>query len=389
MGKNMTINIKKLGLLLIIFIISFTFSGCWNYREVEDTWIVAGTAIDWDKQAKKYIITAEVLKPKGGKETQMISNVISLKGDTLFDAMRNGVAISGKKLYWAHAQILVISNSIARQGMIPILDLLNRGGEFRSNIDLAVSKENTAKEILETKMNLYDAISFQLGETFKAQEHSSTYMDSEAWYFQQDFFNEGISSVLSTVKIVKTNNETVPQIDGAAVFKKDKLIGYIDGIDTKSLLFVRNNLKGGAIAVKNVANTNVNVSLEILENKTTITPQIENGNITMDINVKTSVGITEIEGVEDFLSDEGRMKLKTAANATIKKQIEKLIKKTQDNFDSDILGFGKKIQKKMPSTWKKLEPNWDEIFKEVKTNINVDVSITSSSGSYMPIPVGD
>lgn len=385
----MAINIKKAGLLLIIFIINFILPGCWNYREVEDSWIVAGAAVDWDKQANKYIMTAEVLKPIGGKETQMVTDVISFKGDTLFDAMRKGISISGKKLYWSHTQVLVISDTIATQGILPILDLLNRGGEFRSNICLAVSKENTAKEILETKMNLYDAISFQLAEAFKAQQNSSNYLDSEAWYFQKDFTDEGISPVLSSVKLVKSDNEIVPLISGAAVFKKDKLIGYIDDTNTKSLLFVRDNLKGGVIAIKNVANTNINVSLEILKSKTTLTPQIKNGNITMDIKVKTYVEITEIEGAKNFMSDKGRMELKKAANETIKKQIEKLIEKAQNNFDSDILGFGKKFQKKMPSAWKKLEPNWDKVFKKVETNIHVDVNIISSSSSYMPIQVGD
>jgi spore germination protein KC len=238
-------------------------------------------------------------------------------------------------------------------------------------------------------MKLYDAISFQLAEAFRAQQYSANYINSEAWYFQKDFSNEGISPVLSAVRIVKNNNEEIPEISGAAVFKQDKLVGYIDGNEAESLLFIRNKLKGGVISVKDVANTKADVSLEVIGNKTTITPQIEDGNITMYINIKIHVGITEMGGDKNFISEEGRAELKNAAKATIKKQIEELIEKTQNNFGSDVLGFGKRIQKKMPGTWKKLVLNWDEAFKTVKTSINVEVNIVSSSSSYKPITAGD
>lgn len=373
----------------MIFIISFIFLGCWNYRETGDLWMVAGAAIDWDNEDNKYVLTTEIVKPSGGKEIQMISQTISIKSDTLFDTMRKAISVSGRRLYWAHTSILIVSDPIARRGLVPILDLLSRGGEFRSNIWIAVSRENTAKELLETKLKLYDATSLQLAEILKAQKNSSNFLNSEAWYFNKDFADEGISPVLSTIKMVKSNGEFTPQIYGAAIFKKDKLIGYIDEMDTKGLLFVRNDLKGGVIVVKNVANTTMNVSLEILKSKTTITPQIQDENISMTINVKTYVAISEMEGSINLLSNEGLINLKNDANKTIKAQIKKIIDKAQNDFDSDVLGFGKKIQKKAPNTWKKLEPNWDETFKSLKTNVNVDVSIISSSTSYTPVTVGD
>jgi len=351
--------------------------------------MVAGAAIDLDRDDNKYVLTAEIVKPTVGKDVQMVSQTISVKSDTLFDAMRKGISLSGRRLYWAHTSILIVSDPIARQGLVPILDILNRGGEFRSNILLTVSREDTARELLETKMKLYDSISFQLADTFKSQKDSSNFINSEMWYFQKDFTNEGISPVLSTVKIEKSNGENIPKIYGAAVFKKDKLIGYIDEMDTESLLFVRNSLKGGIVIVNNVANTKMNVSLEILKSQTTITPQIEDGNICMNMNVKTDVAIIEMDGTENILSNEGLIKLKNDANRTIKAQIKKIIDKTQNDFDSGILGFGKKIQKKAPTTWKKLQPNWDETFKSVKTNITVNVSIISSSTSYTPVPGGD
>lgn len=380
---------KKIILLILLSLMSVTYLGCWNYKEVEELWMVAGAAIDWDMQDNKYNITAEIVKHRGGREVQMLSELISFKSDTLFDAMRKGISKSGRMLYWAHTNVIIISEHVARQGILPILDIVLRSKDFRTNMRLAVSKENTAAEILKTKPAIYDVTSFQISETYKAQKNVSSFVDSQIWYFQKDYSNEGISAITSAIKISRTNNEIIPQLYGTAVFKKDKMIGYIDDIDTKSLLLIRNNLKGGVIVLKDVSNTNTNTSLEILSSKTTLKPQIENGHISMNISAIVNVAIPEIDGAVNILNDDGRKKLKNDASILIEKQLKELIKKAQNNFDSDFLGFGKAIQKKLPKEWKKLQPDWDENFKNIKTNINIEVNLISSYGSYKPVIVGD
>lgn len=373
----------------MVFIISFMTSGCWNYKEVGDLWMVAGAAIDWDSKENKYVLTAEIVKPTGGKEAQMISTIVSTKSDTLFDAVRKNISSTGRKLYWAHTSVLIISDSVARIGLIPIIDCINRGGEFRSNIWFAVSRQSTAKEILETKTKLQDSVSMHIADIFKGQKQSSNFLQSEMWFFQKDLADEGISPVLSTIRIVNSDGEFIPQLYGAAVFKKDKLVGYIDETDTKSLLFIKDEVKGGDIVVKNVGNTKMKVTLEILKNETTLTPQIQGGNITMNVMVKTNVGITEIHGSENILTADGLTLLKAEGNKIIREQIERTIDKIQKDYDSDVFGFGKKTQKKMPATWKKLEPNWDDTFRNINTNINVDIHVINSAGSYKPVTVGD
>ena len=389
MQKRTSIHVKKVILLTVILLTGVITTGCWNYKEINDIWMVGGTAIDWDAQNRQYIITAEIVKPMGGQDTKIVSESISIKSDTIFNAIREGITISGKRLYWAHTNIVIVSDAIARKGIAPVLDIIARGGEFRASLWLAVSRENTAKEILQNKLNIFDASSFQVAETLKSQKSTSTFLDSEVWFFQKDLSDEGISPVLSSIKLLQENNKLSIQAYGSAVFKSDKLEGYLDDMETKSLLFVRNELKGGVIALKDVAGTDTNVSCEILNSKTALNPQIMNGNINMNIDIKTDVAIPEIGGMVNFLDDAGRMKLKDAVKKEITGQMLKLIGKAQNDLGIDILGFGKAIQKKYPKQWKELKPDWDEKFKTVKSNVSVDVNIINSYRLYKPVPVGD
>jgi spore germination protein KC len=380
---------KKILLLIFILTTTLMFTGCTNYKEVTDIWMVAGFAVDWDEQNKQYILTAEILKPSGGKESAMVTERVSFSSPTLFSAMRRGITYSGKRLYWAHSNIVVISEEVAKRGIIPIIDIVNRGGEFRSSLYLVISREATAREILEKRMSLYSAASLEIADMFKAQKGVSTYSNSEFWYFFQNYLDEGISPVIATVEIVKDNNKEIPHMLGGAVFKSDKLVGYLDDAESKTLLGILGKLKGGVIVVKDVAGSGTNASLEILGSKNKMEPRIENNDIIMDINLTIYIAISEIAGTENFMEPEGFKKLKASSNEIVKGEMENLVQKAQNEFDSDIFGFGRSIQKKYPEQWKQLQPIWDEKFKTVKANITVDTRIISSYRSYKPVEVGD
>ena len=78
---------KVLYLLAIIFQLA-SMAGCWNYREINDLSIVAGVAIDIAEN-DQYELTVELVKTKSsGKQTEIISEVVSKKGKTIFDAIR-------------------------------------------------------------------------------------------------------------------------------------------------------------------------------------------------------------------------------------------------------------------------------------------------------------
>lgn len=380
---------KKTLIIIFIFITAFTLTGCWNYKEVNDIWMVSGLAIDWDKQNEKYIISSEIIKPVNGEEGSITSEVITFESYTIFDAMRKSISISGKKLYWSHCYVVIISEPIAEKGIGSILDLISRSGEFRTNIVFMVSKEKTAKEMLEKKMKLFDIASFQLDDMVKSYDKLSNSWNSEMWNFRKDYFDEGISPIMTAVRLSESNGKILPQIYGCGVFKEDKLIGYIDNIEMESLLLVRNSLKGGDIPIKNMDNTKAAITLEILSSKTELEPKIQGDDITMNINIKLNVAIPELEVKENIINEKDLANLKDYTNGKVEEQILAFVLKCQTKLKCDILGYGKLIQKKEPSKWKMLEKNWDEEFQTVKTNVNVETNIISSYRLYKTITAGD
>lgn len=373
--------------MIIIIMNTFIISGCWNYREVSELNIIHGAAVD--QSDDKYKLTLEIIKPMGGQDMKIEADVISQRGDSLFDAARNIILDTGKKGYWSHAKVLVISHEVAKKGVVPVLDFINRDAEARSDIWLLVSEDANAGDIFKGKDKLHSTISAHLEDLLKNEKGVSKFQSVEVSKFMDDLSAEGISATLPTTSIIKKNEDVVPKVYGTAVFKKDKMVGWIDGTETKSMLLIKDELEGGLYPIRNIDKIGTTAVLEIFNAKTKVKPVIKDGNISMKIDSEIDVGIAELTTPVDYISKKGREKLKKYAEAAVKSQLESVIKKAQKEYDSDIFGFGSIVYREKPKVWKKIKSDWDEIFADLDTNINVKINIKGSGLTSKPIKVGD
>lgn len=47
----------------------------------------------------------------------------------------------------------------------------------------------------------------------------------------------------------------------------------------------------------------------------------------------------------------------------------------QEEYQSDIFGFGEAIHRSNPEEWNKIKENWDEEFSDLTVNVKVDMKI--------------
>ncbi|QXM05082.1 Ger(x)C family spore germination protein [Crassaminicella indica] len=383
---------KKIILIFIICMYIIIASGCWNYREINDVSIAVGTAVDYDKEKDEIILTTEVVYPMliDGK-TKMKTEIIKTKGKNIFEAIRNMIPLTGKKVFWAHAKVIIISEEVAKNDkiLISLVDFVKRDAEFRDDIWMILSKEKTAGEILKTDAMIQNIVSFQLEEILKNERGIEKYHAVPLWKFVDDLETEGIDPTLPTVKITPYKDKKIIQMHGTGIFKASKLVGWLDGNDSKCFLFIMDKIKGGVIIVEEkTPKEPVRVALEIFKNKTKTKSTYENGEITINININTTVNINELENQIDFINERGRSMVKKDAEKLIENKIKSIIKKVQKEYDSDIFGFGSIIEREHPKLWKEIKDDWDKIFKDLKIEVKAEVNIRGSALRSKPIKVG-
>lgn len=382
---------KTILLALLIFSTSTMLCGCWNYQDIERLLIVSGFAIDKTASEDEYLLTVEIVDfEMSGKDAKETSRFIEAKGDTIFDAIRNSIDVAGQRLYWAHANVVVVNQDIAREGIAAITDFISRDAEMREEMYVVISKEKTASDILKQDMLLSRPRSVNIERILSNQKRVGNSLSCQVYEIEGHLAEEGISISLPALSLKEQDGKKIAAVDGSAIFKSDKLIGFIDSTETKYLLFLKNQIKKGVLPIKEGNTTTTdNISMEIYRSETKLKPVLINKNITMNIDIKPAMAIAEIENSVNYTKGKELKKLKKDTENKIKKNIEDLIKKIQTEYGTDIFGFGITIKRQMPSVWRDAQKNQIDLFKQLKVNVNVDVEIKNSALSSRPIQKGD
>lgn len=378
-------------LFIVIFMVIILLSGCWSYREIDRLAIVSGLAIDKNHQSNKLRLTAEVIDMQGSlTEGKVKSRRVESEGDTIFDAVRNMISISAKRLYWSHTKAIIVSQDVAKEGITPIIDFISRNNEPRLTMTIFVSKEKTAKELLEQQSVSTDIRAFEMEYMLMGNKNLSKSVNVEVSELIDILSGKGVSSYLPAIGVTLNDGKKTANLSGTAVFKRDKLVGFLNKEDTKFFLFIKNKIKGGLLTIApDKENVNNKVTLNIFKNKTNIKPIYLGEKLLLKIDVNTEVSIGEIDSNINYMTEKNRDILKKETERYLKKNIENVVKKVQKDFDSDIFGFGRTIMEDMPSLWKDIENEWDEVFKTLETEANVRVNIKDSGLISKPIQVGD
>ncbi|MDF2557248.1 MAG: spore gernimation protein GerC [Bacillales bacterium] len=366
-------------LVLMILVTSFLVTGCWNYKEIDKMAIVSGVAVDKGKK-EKIRLTVEIIQVSGGSNSVTSPKVITTEGKTIFDAARNAISIVGKKLYWSHVKVLIISKELAKKDVIPIMDWYKRDSETRFDVNLLISKGDCAAEILTGKILTDQIMSFELSNMIKNQKNLSKAPQSNMVVYCNQLEGEGIQPVLPTIELKKIANSKIPTIMGTGIFKADKVVGYIDGDETMNLLFVKDEVKGGVLVVDvKEKDKSTSVSLEIFKSKTEVKPIIDGKNIKMSIKIETETAIDEVTSDINIINQKGFEKVENLAEEKLKKQVTEVIKKVQHKYKADVFGFGSKVNQEDPKVWKKIEKDWDKKFENLEVSVDAKVHIRNSA----------
>lgn len=375
--------------VLIILIFGLLLTGCWSYREINSLYIVAGIAIDKVPETNQYNITTEFINIKDNKREQNFESILlETKGDSIFDAITKMIRISAKKPYWGHATSIIISKEVAREGIVPFLDLIARGTEPRLASNIYISKEKSAKEILEAESSSTDIRSYELEIMVDESNYLVPVPTLKTYKVINALAIPKVHIVLPTVASFSNNGKATNLLSGGAVFSMGKLVGFLEEEDIVPYLFIKDKVESGILNVKaEEKNPEDTIILEIFGSNTKIKPIYGVETMGFDISIKTDGTIAELTTMTDYISLEGREKLEKLAEESLKKQIENHIKDVQKKFGFDIFGFGNIIRQRNPKIWKTLEKDWDSVFKDLDFNINCDIHIRNSGSSLKPIKV--
>jgi spore germination protein KC len=374
-------------LILVCCMVSLALTGCWDRKELNEISLISGFAIDKGEE-KKFKLSVESiniteLSPKTkGAETPAV--VYTQEGDSISELARKMNVGLSRKLILSHMSVVILSEEVAKTSLLEVLDFMDRFREVRNDFNLVIAKEGKAGDILTV---LYP---FQKISTLKIRRQLNTL--EEEWGgdpdvrlkdFIQALVSKGKSPVAPALTISGSVNERGPTdnmknvrppalvtVPGLAVFKDDKLVGYLPLVGARDYLWTHNKMNRTSISVPCAKGQYFNA--RVYNSSTRVKARSQDGipHVTVRIKVETILDGTQCEA--DLSKLDTYRQFEKMTSDIIEKEVAGTIKRVQQDFGTDIFGFGEKMHVQDPAYYHKVSGNWDAAFAKARIQVEVN-----------------
>lgn len=369
-----------------------TVTGCWNRVELNELAVSVGMGLD--KKEKKFLVSQQVVNPgaianKGGATSDGAPvTLFQERGRTLQEAGRKMATSSTRVVYTGHLQILIISEELAKEGVSEVMDFPSRDHGYRKDFFVVIAKGMTAENILKIYTPLERIPASKMQGTLDTSSKSwgstgAVQMDQ----FMSELISKGKEAVLTGIKVtgsqeIGKTKENIEQIDsmaqlqfnGLAVFKKDKLIGWLDEEESKGYNYTQGKIKSTTVALPCPKVENY-INVELLRTQEDTQFKKENGKPRIDINIRVEGNVSDAQCDVDLSNTKMINKLEKLTEQDIKRSIEAALKAAQEKYQSDIFGFGDVINRNDPKYWNKVKADWNKEFQDLQVNVKVKTDI--------------
>lgn len=376
-------------------------SGCMGKRELNELAMVVAVGLDKGEKEGTIRATVQVVRPadargQTGAPSAGTGDPIwsaSGEGETIFEAIRNLTTFSSRRVFWAHNNLIVINEDLAKEGIKEVIDFFTRNPELRMRTWVVVTP-NKASEIVSTATGLEVIPGESIDKLFRYSPISAQAPTTEMLDLHSAYLSESTEPVLARVKLIsrgvsnqKEDQEgSIKQVElaGAGVFKGEKLIGTLDGEEVRGLLPFIEKVESGVYALSCPNDQEKKISVELRKQNFDVKPQYKKGQVYFKVNVAAFASVVEAK-CSFSLENKGDVKeLEQELERQIYDEIKNVTDLVQNEFQSDILELGKVFNNRYPLEWKKIGGNWDEELQKARIEIKVDAEINDAVLLFRP-----
>lgn len=409
---------KKINQLFILStIILTTLTGCYDYREMNTLAIVSATEIN--KIGDEYQVSVQAINPQAPDKTavpQAPFIIYTGTGKTIQEAYRSITLSASRFMYSNHLDLLIINEKIAKENISDLIDYYIRNPGIRTEFYVLISKDDNILSVTTPIDEISSAsIKESIENNYKYYGVSSRTTFSE---FVNMSLNPNQEIVLPTIELVKdthtedknineskdnnenndknksnnsedknnksnqeenesdgTSNKNTEKTEvkdkyllgGYAIFKNNKLVGYLNNKESINYNILTNNIKNTIITYE--CSKNKYLAVEITDSNSSI--KTKNNKVSININLKGN--INESHCNIDITKNKNIKKISHDIEEKLNKEITNDILNVRNNYHTDIYKFKDIIYKHDYSYYQKIKNNYDEAYQNldisVKTNI--------------------
>lgn len=385
--------IKWVNSSMLILILTVTLTGCWNRRELPELAIISAMGIDKAVGSNEYILSFQVIKPQEisrntiGEGSPSNTIVYRSTGKSIFEAIRKTSDIISRQLFFSHVQFIVIGESLARQGISDVFDFFERSHESRMSSYFLVAREMKAEDII-SAISPLERVQARavIGELELTKENWSHTVLWQVDDIIRSINDPGIDPTISGIRLTgkvaesssksnieKTQPKSNIEIKGVALFKGDKLIGWLDNDYARGLVRLTNTMKSTVTLVE-CEDKKGEASIETVRSKSKIRMKMVNGKPTFQVNILEEGIVSELNCPLPLDKDAAINELEHLWKTKIEEEVEGAVQETKKKL-VDPTGFGLFLSRYHPKVWGQWSESWDSLYTNCPVTIRVEATI--------------
>lgn len=343
--------------IIVLLSLIFLLTGCYDNIELNDLAMISGIGIDY--KDNEYYLTYEILSDtKTEDNSAMLSYTVSGSGKSISEAFINTNYKVSRKAYFAHLNILMLSEEIINGHLDKITDYILRDNSIRSDFKVLVANATTPEKILKSNDENHPVVSEEIVKLIDNEKYNNNLVIGETFReITAKLISDENDVILNTISLENNNIS----INNSYIFKgfnyqdtltkQDSSLYNLLTKDISSIEFDKNYDKGNLTITINSSDSKI----EVLKDKIIINTSLE-GKI---LENNAEINLKDTDSYKKLNKDFGNL---------IEKDIKEFIEVLQKN-ESDILGLQEKYYK---STRKKNQGLWTSADIEVNVNLKIN-----------------
>ncbi|MGB8002070.1 MAG: Ger(x)C family spore germination protein [Anaerobacillus sp.] len=356
-------------------------TACWDSNEIEDLGMIMGIGLDYNgseeeffSMTNQYVVPNNIQGTQAGITGGVPYQNLTLNGSNFFQIIRENSLETDRPPNYTHLKSIVISEKLLQEEPLKqLISFFLRDHEFRRTVSFFISKEPAATILsVEPTKEIFPAV--QLKELSQNAERSLYVQRNLKLGEVSKNITENTSFVIPEVGI----NKGRLRLLGAGIISNNDyhVVGWLTPEEVGGLKWIKNQVNGGLVSIKEEDSREDQAVLEIMKSKTSIEPVRSNGQLSIHLSVDSSLRLGEDWDIErDVFKDGWEAKLKREGQQVVKKNIEHVIALAQDQ-QLDYLEFGNWVRIKQPIYWREHEKEWKKTFAELPVTVDVNFTLT-------------
>lgn len=382
------INKNYLKLFLCLGLLIFNI-GCWDSHDLGELALVQALGLDLADDGQNLSVTTMIANPSqlGGKNTTAKGPgvlVVTMDGPSVYEIFNLINTDIDREVSLLQTQVLVLGEDLVHDSLNKCIDDLSRFRDIRRTL-LVLTCKGKAADILKFSSLLEPNPAQHLIDLLQISKRNgmfpiTRFHDFLKRYEAQDTFGN-YTPVIANYQF--KNMEDTPEeerpaairLEGTAIYRQDKMVGQLDLYESQVLQIITNRFQEAFLTMEDPLHKNQKLILRVTTkdfNRIKYTPG-ESPEFTANVNLNAY--LITLQSQRNYINPQKKKYLQDIVSDLFTKRIEQVIHKTQQEYQSDIFGFGLTIRNRMLTDEQWQDFNWPKKYPTVRIKTKVNVAI--------------